>query len=105
MEDFALHTGSPTVHWEVNTSFVYFVEAKIVTPRVKHVDIPIYFLQEIFDNGLFFPIYEKSSSMLTDMCEEERHGHNIKYDGYFMVYIGAPQMVSPNKCDRQAKLI
>ena len=41
MEALALHNGSPTVHWEEKTVFISVVEDKIVTPRVKHVDIPI----------------------------------------------------------------
>ena len=44
MEALALHTGSHTVHWEDSTSCIYAVEAKIVTPRVKHIDIPVFFL-------------------------------------------------------------
>ena len=39
MEALALHTGAPTVHWEYNTNCIYFVDAKRVTPRVKHIDI------------------------------------------------------------------
>ena len=50
MEDLALHTGATTVRWDDNTSCIYVVEAKIVTPRVKHIDIPVCFLQEQFDN-------------------------------------------------------
>ena len=46
MEALVLHTGEPTVYWEYNTSFISVVEAKIVTPRVKHIDIPVYFLPE-----------------------------------------------------------
>ena len=68
MEDLALYTGAPTVHWEDNTSCISVVEAKRVTPRVKHIDIPVYFLQEQFDNGLFLPKYENSSVMPADMC-------------------------------------
>ena len=41
MESPALHNGEPTVHWEDNTSCIYFVEAKKVTPRDKHIDIPV----------------------------------------------------------------
>ena len=67
MEALELYTGAPTVHWEDNTSCIS-VEAKRVTPRVKHTDIPVCFLQEIFDNGLFLPKYEKSSVMMEDMC-------------------------------------
>ena len=46
MEYLALHMGAPTVHWEDSTSFIYIVEAKRVTPRVKHIDINVCFLQE-----------------------------------------------------------
>ena len=49
----ALYTGAPTVHWKDNTSCISVVEAKTVTPRVKHIDFPVCFLQEQFDNGLF----------------------------------------------------
>ena len=58
MEALALYTGAPIVHWEDNTRFISVVEAKRVTPRVKHIDIPICFLLEQFDNGLFLPKYE-----------------------------------------------
>ena len=68
MEDLALYTGAPTEHWEYNTSFISVVEDNIVTPRVKHIDIPFCFLQEKFYNGLFLPKYEKSSVIPADMC-------------------------------------
>ena len=74
MEALSLHTGAPILNWEDNTSCIYFVEAKIVTPRVKHVSIPIYFLLEIFDNGLFIQKYEKSSVILADMCTKPCSG-------------------------------
>ena len=70
MEDLALYTGAPTVHREDNTSCIYVIEAKRVTPRVKHIDIPVFFIQEKFDNGLFLPKYEESSVMPADMCTE-----------------------------------
>ena len=70
MKALALHTGAPTVHWEDNTSFISFVEAKIVHPRVKHIDITVCFLQEQFDNGIFLPKYEKSNFMPADMCKK-----------------------------------
>ena len=73
-EDLALHTGAHTVHWEDRKSFIYFVEAKRVTPRVKHIDIPVCFLQEQFDNGLFIPKYEKSSVIPEDMCTKPCSG-------------------------------
>ena len=48
MESLALHNGAPIVHWEDNTCFIFVFESKIVTPGVKHIDIPVCFLQEIF---------------------------------------------------------
>ena len=57
MKALALHTGAPTVHWEDNTSCISVVEDKIVTPRVTHIDIPVCFLQEKFENGFFLPKY------------------------------------------------
>ena len=45
MEYVALHTGAPTVHLEENIFCISVVEAKIVTPRVKHIEIPVCFLQ------------------------------------------------------------
>ena len=68
MEDLALHIGAPTVHWEDNTRCIYVVEAKIVTPRVKNIDIPVCFLQYQFDNVIFIPKYGKPSVMPEDMC-------------------------------------
>ena len=68
MEALALYIGAPTVHWEDNTSCISLFEAKIVTPRVKHINIPVCFLQEKFYNGLFLPKYKKSNVMPADMC-------------------------------------
>ena len=48
MEDLSLHTGAHTVHWEDNTSCISVVEDKIATPRVIHIYIPVFFLQEQF---------------------------------------------------------
>ena len=79
MEALALHTGAPTVHWEDNTSCISVGEAKIFTPRVKHVDIPVCFLQEQFYNGLFLPQYEKSSVMPADMCTKPWSGPIISW--------------------------
>ena len=74
MEALALHTGAPTVHWEDNTSYISVIEAKIVTPRVKHIDISVCFLQEKFENCLFLPKYENSSVMPADMCTKPCSG-------------------------------
>ena len=68
MEALSLHTGETTLHWEDNTNYISVVESKRDTPRVKHTDIPVCFLQEKFDHGLFLPKYEKSSVMLADIC-------------------------------------
>ena len=68
MEALEIHTGAPIVHWEDKTSCLSAVEAKRVTPRVKHIDIPFCFLQEQFNNGLFLPKYENSSVMPADVC-------------------------------------
>ena len=74
MESLALHMGAPTVNCEDSASFIYIVEAKLVTPIVKHIDINACFLQEYFDNGIFVPKYEKSSAMITDMCNKSCSG-------------------------------
>ena len=74
MEALALRTGAPTGHLEDKTSCIYVVEYKIVTPRVKHIDIPVCFLLEQFYNGLFLPKYENSSVMTVDMCTKPCSG-------------------------------
>ena len=74
MEALVIHTGATTVHWEYNTIFISVFEAKIVTPRVKHVDIPVCFIQEQFDNSLFLPKYDNSSVMPVDMCTKPCSG-------------------------------
>ena len=53
METLALHTGAPTVHWEDKTIYISVFEVERITPRIKHIDIPVCFLQSIFDNGIF----------------------------------------------------
>ena len=68
MEALAICTGAPTVHFEYNTICISVVGYNTVNPIVKHIDIPVYFLQEQFDNGIFLPKYENSSVMLADMC-------------------------------------
>ena len=79
MEALSFHTVAPTVKWEDNTSCISVVEAKIVTPRVKHIDIPVCFLQEQFDNGIFIQKYEKSSVILADMCTKPCLGRIISW--------------------------
>ena len=48
MESLALRTGAPIVHCKYNKSSISVVESKIVTPRVKNIDIPVCFLLEQF---------------------------------------------------------
>ena len=84
MEALELHTGAPTVHWEDNPTCISVVEAKIVTPRVKKIGIPIFFLQEQFDNGPFVPKYEKYSVMLEDMCTKTCSGPIISQSTKWM---------------------
>ena len=43
MEALSLHTGEPTVHWEDNASFICGVEDKVITPKVKHIDVSVFF--------------------------------------------------------------
>ena len=64
METLALHTSEQSVHLEEKNSCIYVVEVKRVTPRVKHIDIFICFLQEQFENGIFVTKYEKYSIIL-----------------------------------------
>ena len=66
MEALSRHTDVTTVYWQKKTSFISVVEAKIVTPRVKHIGI-VCFLQEQYDNSIFVPKYEKYSVMPADM--------------------------------------
>ena len=96
MEALALYTGAPTVHWEDNTSCISVVEAKIVTPRVKHIDIPVCFLQEQFDNGLFLPKYENSSVMPVDMCIKPFSGPIITRSNKWMTGFRFIQLVRQN---------
>ena len=79
MEVLAIHTGVPTVHWEYYTSCIYVAESKRVTPRVKHIEITVFFQQEQFDNGLFIPKYDNSSVMPTDMCTKPCSGPIISW--------------------------
>ena len=58
MESLVLHTGAIKIHLKDNTICIYVVEAKIVTPKVKHVDITVCFLLEQFDNGLVVSKYD-----------------------------------------------
>ena len=85
MEDLALHTGSSTVHREDKTSCIYVIEAKIVTPRVKHIDIPVCFLQEQFTNGLFLPKYEKSGVIPENMCTKPCSGPIISRSNKWII--------------------
>ena len=67
VEDLSLHTSAPTVHWEYNASCISAAGDKLVTPIVKHIDIPVCFIQEQFGNGLFVTKYDNSSVITEDM--------------------------------------
>ena len=84
MEALELHTGVPVVHWEDNTSSISVVEAKRVTPRVKHIDIIVCFIQEQFDSGLFLTKYENSSIIPEDMCTKLCSGSVISMSTKWM---------------------
>ena len=55
MEDLALHTGAPTVHWSDNKNCIYVVESKRVTPIVLKIDIPVCFIQETLTMVFLIP--------------------------------------------------
>ena len=55
------------------------VEAKRVTPRVKHIDIPVCFIQYFFDNGLFVTKNDKSSVMPKYIFNKPRSVLNISW--------------------------
>ena len=78
MEALALHIGAHTVHWEDNTSCIFVVEAKRVTPRIKYIYIQFCFLLEKFDNGVFLQKYDNSSVMPLDMCIKPCSGPIIR---------------------------
>ena len=84
MEALAIHTGSTIVHWEDNTSFIYVVEDKRVTPWVKNIDITVCFLHKKIDNGIFIPKYENSSVMPEDMCTKLCSGPIISRSNKWM---------------------
>ena len=74
MESLWIHTGAPTVNWEDNKSCISIVKSKRVTPRVKHIDIPVYFIREIFYNIPFVSKYKKPSVMSSDICTKPYSG-------------------------------
>ena len=84
MEALSHYTGAPTEHLEDNKSCICVVEDKIGIPTVKHIDVPVYFLQNNFDNGLFIPKYYKSSVMLADMCTKPCSGTIISGSNKWM---------------------
>ena len=42
-EVLSIHTGAPTVHLGRQHNIIYVVGSKIVTPRVKHIEISVFF--------------------------------------------------------------
>ena len=84
MKALSLHTSAQKLHCEDNTSFISIFEAKRFTPRVKHIDIPVCFLQEQINNSLFIPRYEKSSVMPENMCTKLCSGPIISWSTKLM---------------------
>ena len=74
MKVLSLHTGAHTVQWEYNTCFIAVVGAKRVTPRLKHIYIPVCYVQEQFDNVLFLQKYDNSIVMPSDVCTKPCSG-------------------------------
>ena len=64
MEALVLHTGAPTVHWEYITSFIYVVESKIFTVRVKRIDILVLI------QYLFTMVYLFQNMISIVLCQE-----------------------------------
>ena len=60
----------------------------MVTPRVKHIDIPVCFRQYCYDNGLFIPKYEMSSIMTADMGTKPCSGPIISRSNKWMTRLG-----------------
>ena len=90
MEALALHIGAPKLNWEDNTIFISVVEAKLVTPRVKHIDITVFLLQKQFVNCIFVPKYEKSivipAYMCTNTCRGTIISRSTKWTTGFIFY-------------------
>ena len=89
-ESLEIHSGATAAHWEDNTSCISVSEYKIVTPRVKHIDTTVCFLQEKIDNVIFFLRDEKSSVMPEYMCPKKCTGpiiiRSTKYMTGFRFY-------------------
>ena len=68
MEYLGIPTGPLTVKWEENTSCISIVEAKWISPRVKHTETSIYFLKGKYNKDIFTPKYEKATIIPEDMC-------------------------------------
>ena len=70
--------------WRTTKVVFLLLKLKIGIPTVKHIDIPVYFLQNNFDNGLFIPKYYKSSVMLADMSTKPCSGTIISGSNKWM---------------------
>ena len=86
-EVFKIHTGSPTVHWEDSTKCIYVVKAIRVTPKVKHINIVVCFLQEQYEIFIFITKYEKYVIILAHMCTKPRLGLTISCSTKWMTVL------------------
>ena len=69
--------------------YIYVVEAKRVNPRVKQIDITVYFIQEQFGNGLFASKYDKYSVIPEHMCNKPCLGPMISQSTKWMTWLGS----------------
>ena len=84
METLSIHTGYPTVHLEDNKIYISIIKSKLVTPRKKHINIPVCFIQEKYDNGLFIPKYDKCIIISDDFCTKPFPGSIIYFSTKWM---------------------
>ena len=84
MESLELHTVAPTLHWKYNKRYISVVEAKIFTPIVKHIGIPVCFLKEKNYNGFFVPKYEHYSVVPVNKCTKPWSGPIISRSNKYM---------------------
>ena len=54
MEYIALNNGVSTINLEYNTMLVYEVDPTIVTPKVKHTNIPYFYTGEMQHYNFYF---------------------------------------------------
>ena len=61
-----LPIGDPTPHYEDNTMVINIAHAHRVTPRLKHMDLPVCYIHNEYRLGTFTTSYRESRFMLPD---------------------------------------